>query len=80
MIFLSPQGVGQETFGPRTNAADMGMTEAEKKAAQRMRARAAGLCGVCRKAKPRKGYLTCVDCIEAAKERYRRRKRSRKKR
>jgi len=52
-------------------APDMGMSEAEKKRAQRERARAAGKCIVCRKRKARKGRVTCGPCNEDAKERMR---------
>ena len=80
MPFLSPQGVKQEIFGPRQSTADVGMTEAEKKAAQRAKARALGLCSICRRNKPAKGYVTCADCIEAAKLRVQRNRAKAKKR
>jgi hypothetical protein len=47
------------------------MTEAEKKRAQRERARAAGLCIVCRREPARHGMSTCQKCSDAAKRRMR---------
>jgi hypothetical protein len=47
----------------------MGMTEAEKKAAQRDRARAEGRCIVCRREPARPGMVTCQGCVDASGER-----------